>query len=377
MIKVLILFLALGCRSGLAREVTQGDLDAIFLDPVAKGQIMGVSVGLYQKDKTTTFHYGKTSATGSVANDQTKYEIASITKIFTGTLMGFALNEGLIRESDLAQAFLTDLKLPNKAGVEISILDLLTHRSGFDNSFWGRIEILDPLRPWKQFDRRALENYLENEPLVFIPGSNSSYDNIGVGLAGLILQKVYGVSYDEIAARLILSPLKMENSGFYHSDIVDPMLAKSHLLKDGKLVEIPAWHQLSYIPGMGGMHSTMEDMLKFTKGTLKGQDKKLNSALRTAMKLRLPSLTFPNEMLGLLWRYRPELNAFWHNGSTYGMNSFIAINPRNQTSLVLLCNTGLGDALTMVGFHLAQILDSPSRNGIYDSKKLSHAPPRH
>ena len=339
-----------------ARELTKSDLDQLFAQQILEGRVMGLSVGIIQNGKLTTYHFGKTSKSGAVATDETKYETASITKLMTGTLMGFALNEGLLRETDLAQTYLQEFKLPSKEGAEITIRDLMTHRAGFDNGFWDTTPMADPQRPWVTFDKHFLIQYLADKPLAFVPGQNAKYDNIGVGLAGLILQNLYKTSYDDLLKQEVLKPLDMKDSGFYHSELHDGELAVSYRADEaGALQEVPPWLQRTYLQGLGGMHSSINDMAKFAKGVLETPDTNLAMALKTAMTQRLPSLAFPQETVGLLWRYRPEFGVYWHNGSTYGMNSFVALNLEKKVAVILLCNTDTHGVLTDAGFKISTI----------------------
>ncbi|HLY27198.1 MAG TPA: serine hydrolase, partial [Aggregatilineales bacterium] len=124
----------------------------------------------------------------------TLFEIGSETKVFTATLLAFAVKEGKVKLDDPIQKYLpTGVTAPVFKGKNITLLDLATHRSGFPDQPDNKPS--DELKPYTVQD---MYDWLSNYKLTYAPGSQWLYSNIGFGLMGTILSRVYVKTYDEL-----------------------------------------------------------------------------------------------------------------------------------------------------------------------------------
>ena len=106
------------------------DENAKYLLKESKGN--SVSIGVYLNGKTYSRHYGEIDkGKKNKATDETLFEIASVTKTFTGTLMARAVLEGKVKmDADVRDYLRQEFANLQYKGKPVTIKDLLTHRTG-------------------------------------------------------------------------------------------------------------------------------------------------------------------------------------------------------------------------------------------------------
>ncbi|WP_197169317.1 serine hydrolase domain-containing protein [Novipirellula galeiformis] len=93
--------------------------------------IVGVSIAVIHADDSATVHLGRTSEIGPSPDDDTLYEIGSISKVFTGILLADAVNRGEIRlDHEVNELLPTGVTMQDWQDRPMTVLDLATHRSG-------------------------------------------------------------------------------------------------------------------------------------------------------------------------------------------------------------------------------------------------------
>ncbi|MEM6380091.1 MAG: serine hydrolase domain-containing protein, partial [Bacteroidota bacterium] len=175
---------------------------------LTESNINALSVGIIKNDRQYVFHKGEL-LNGQTPNNATQYEIASLTKTFTGTLIATAIDEDSIQlEGDIRQYFRDSF--PNLAyqGQGITIRDLLTHQSGLPNMLPNKPELFDN-PDWDQlpfqlnevqkgFSKADFFKALSEVELDTFPGTNFAYSNAGANLLGYLLEEVYQTSYADL-----------------------------------------------------------------------------------------------------------------------------------------------------------------------------------
>ncbi len=318
--------------------------------------LVGLSLFLKQGEEEFFIHFGeKKIESHQTANDKSLYEIASITKLFTGLVLAKAMDQGKINENDLAQKYL-NYKLPKKAGVEISILDLATHRAGFSEKFLEGVELKDPLNPWASFGVTELINFLNRSPLDWIPGTQSRYDNIASGILGDVLEKLYNKSLESIYRDELLDSMAMSATSIVPQGESLNKAVQGYALVESRLVACPLWSFAS-MAAAGGLKSDIWDMSKWSRFVLNPPSQEWLRILEIAQRPRRQTLALEAEQIGLLWRLMPSpYDMYWHNGGTYGMSSFFGVNKKKNSALVLLANT-MSDTTTGLGFELMKAIN--------------------
>ena len=155
-----------------------------------------VSVAVYEKGEVT--YYG---------DEQSLYQIGSMTKAFTGLAIEHLIDEGLISKDDTVSDHIPGFEVYyNDQKVDISIDDLMMQRSGFTNS--------EKDYPSATIDMTLTEwiYNMSGKSLKSLPGSEYSYSNANFNILGAIIESVTGRSYREYMENEILKPLGLDNT---------------------------------------------------------------------------------------------------------------------------------------------------------------------
>jgi CubicO group peptidase (beta-lactamase class C family) len=312
------------------RKVLQDRID------VAKGSV-GIVVGLVDAQGTRIISYGKPDQSSTQALDgDSVFEIGSVTKVFTATLLSDMVERGEVSLNDPISKFLPrTVKTPTRNGKEITLLDLATQTSGLPrlpNNFAPK----DPRNPYADYSVEQLYSFLSGYTLTRDIGAQYEYSNVGVGLLGHILALRAGTDYETLVRRRILDPLKMSSTGIKLTPQVQTRLAPGH---DRSLKPMPNW-DLPTLAGAGALRSTVNDMLKFVAANIG----LLKSPLLTAMeKAHQPhhDTGIADLQIGLNWHILTKFDSalVWHNGGTGGYHSFIGFDPKQRKGVVVLSNS--------------------------------------
>ena len=183
--------------------------------------------------------------------------IGSVTKQFTAAAILELEDAGKLRTSDEISKYLPDVP-PDKAG--ITIHHLLTHTAGFPGDLGGADN--------EAIGRDALVARVLAAPLASKPGAGFEYSNEGYSLAGAIVERVSGQGYEAFLREHLFLPAGMRDTGYLLPAWPLERLpvgygpegqAWGRIYKRGWLADGPGW----YLRANGGIHSTLEDMLRW------------------------------------------------------------------------------------------------------------------
>lgn len=248
-------------------------------------------------------------------NVETKFNLASIGKVFTQVVIGQLLKQNKISLDDKLGKFLPDY--PNKEAREkVTVRHLLTMTSGIGDIF------NEKFMKTPKDKIRSINDYVSlfaDQPLAFEPGTKSQYSNGGYILLGAIIEKVSGQSYYDYVQKNIFDPLEMKNTKYFESDEKVENLAEGYT--DMGAEKGKRRNNLDTRPAKGssagGGYSTAKDLLKFSL------------ALQTG-KIELPE--------GTPVRKTPDgkFSSFGIAGGTPGMNT--VLNIQNGYTTIILSN---------------------------------------
>ncbi len=189
------------------------------------------------------------------------FEIGSITKVFTGTLLADMAQEGLVGLGDRVSLHLPPgVEMPSR-GREITLTDLASHRSGLPavpRSLLLKALMTRGRDPYADWDAARLEAAIPRTRPRREPEKRFGYSNYAVGLLGHLLARRAATSYDELVRRRICTPLGLRDTG---TSVDGGRLATGHK-RGGR--ETPHW-QLAALDGAGGLRSTATDLLGFLR----------------------------------------------------------------------------------------------------------------
>lgn len=363
---VLCLLLLSGCKKEESPDPPFNSFEEEFEYLVDKYVRMGASVGIIDKDQNLHEYYiGKLSNKRDTPPDKhSTYEIGSITKTFTATLLAHMILDGKIDLQDELRAVLPEgeVSVPELNGTRITLEHLATHSSGLPksprNSGQPSPPGYDPYDPYAAYTTNYIYDYLSSYcALQFEPGTQYAYSNTGMGLIGHVLGLVDSSSYEDVLRREILEPLGLRETLLFLSDDHLPHLAPGH---DEMLDSVKNYFAQDIFQGAGFIKSSLHDMLIYLHAQMGLTRTSLNDAMEMTHQsyFDVGDVTYNDRegryllTIGLAWHIDvlPEGYTFhWHGGRTNGYMSYMAFDQEAKTGVVILCNQSFDGAIIRFG----------------------------
>ena len=296
----------------------------------------GIIIGKIDQFDTEFFALGNVSPEyEKPINENTKFEIASISKLFTAILLADLVEKGEADLDDSIVKFLPgDLEI-KKNNTKITLKQLATHTSGLP-----RLPI-NQTNSWREF----YTSYNSEQTLEFLSlysvkesGSFHFYSNYGYTLLGYLLETIYDSSLSKLIEEKILSELGMQDTVITQVDNKDENFAIGY--RNGKPIENLQWRAPL---GAGGYHSTANDLIKFLSVNIGLEQPTPSTFVFTHKPLHNITSNFVGQqsLQGLGWNIVrcPGTEVIWHAGATDGFRSFIGFEPSKYWGVVVLSNS--------------------------------------
>lgn len=312
-------------------------------DTATRFGMPGMAAGVWADGREAFGCSGVTSVENPLpVNEDTEFGLGSISKTFTATALMRLVAEGKVELEAPVRRYIPELMLKDpSASAEITVLNLLNHTSGMD---WGLV-----IDTGEGDD--ALARYVEQLPqlhLMAAPGARTSYSQAGYNLAGRILEKVSGQTFDRAIATLVFEPLGLAHSFYLHEEVMTRRFAVGHnptpegTLAVARLRRRPRGDN----PG-GGLASSGSDLLRWARFHL--GDGRADSGERVLPAELLHRMQQPSAVLrgsnmghavGICWFLRviDGVPSVGHGGSTNGQFAELLLVPDRDFAVVSLCN---------------------------------------
>jgi len=200
-----------------------------------------------------------------IENYKNFFEIGSMTKVFTATLLSNFVNDQKLKLDDNIQDYL-DFKINSKN--DITFKELANHTSGLPrlpSNMWTISNLFNSItgfgenNPYKHYNKEKLKDYLTKDvKLSQEPGIKYEYSNLGSGILGFELASISKSSYESLLQEKIFTKYKMESSTSKRKNIQSELV--KGLKPNGKTT--PNW-DFDVLAGAGAIFSTVEDLSKF------------------------------------------------------------------------------------------------------------------
>ena len=187
----------------------------------------------------------------------------------------------------------------------------------------------EAVKPQTQEKMMAL---FQNKPLDFSPGKKFRYSNSGYLLLGYIIEKVTGKPWEQVMRKMILRPLKMNQSGFDFVHLRDKNKATGYFTLDAK-GNVPATIVDSTAAyAAGSLYTSVGDLYKWERSIYTNKILKKESW----EKAFTPVL----DKYGYGWMIDSMYNRkiIWHNGGIYGFNSHLLRFPNDALAIIVMSN---------------------------------------
>jgi CubicO group peptidase (beta-lactamase class C family) len=316
---------------------------------LAEHKVPGAAIGVYAGGEVFDFASGVLShATGVAATADSVFQVGSITKTWTATLVMQLADEGLLDVDAPVLSYLPDFGLADgEAARTLTVRQLLCHTAGFEGDIFTDTGWNDD----------CVEKYvatLKTDPQLFPPGAMFSYNNAGFCVLGRVIEVLRGKPFDQALREHLFAPLGLKHAATDANSAILFRAAVGHLPNpeaDGLPVPAPVWSLVKSNGPAGAMLAMRpRDLLAFARMHLAGGKAEdgtqvLSEASAGAMRekqVTLPPLGLIGTHWGLGWELFdwPGAVVFGHDGGTIGQSAFLRAVPGRDVAIALLTNGG-------------------------------------
>jgi D-alanyl-D-alanine-carboxypeptidase/D-alanyl-D-alanine-endopeptidase len=324
---------------------------AIIRQRVEEKRSAGIVVGMLDSNgRTRVVAFGDPGPGRLPLDGNTVFEIGSISKVFTATVLAELVHAGKLSLDDPAQKFLPPaVRMPVRNGKAITLGNLAEQNSGLPR-MPTNFQPADLENPYADYTVAQMYDFLSHYELTRDPGAQFEYSNLGVGLLGHLLALATGESYAEMERERVWNPLGMTRTAIELTPEMKALMAAGH----NEQGDVTANWDIPTLAGAGAIRSTTLDMLKFADANLHPERGALERAMALAQRVRAPT-DHPITSIGLNWLIR-HANAdtiIWHNGGAGGFRTFIGLEPSHKIAVVVMTNSA-GEGADDIGMHLLE-----------------------
>ena len=323
-------------------------LDQHLAEVLAEHDVPGAAVAVYAGGEVVDHAAGiLNKATGVEATADSLFQIGSITKVWTTTMVMQLVDEGKLDLDVPLRTYLPEFRLADAdAAASITMRQLLSHTAGFEGDIFTDTGRGDD----------CVEKYvatLETDPQLFPPGERFSYNNAGFCVIGRVVEVLRGKAYDDCLPEFLFGPLGLTHAAASPYEAILHRVALGHirLAPDAELTPAPIWSLVrSNAPAGAALAMRPRDLIAFARmhldgGTAADGTRVLTRESATAMQelqVKLPELGMMGDAWGLGWELFDidGTRVVGHDGGTIGQSAFLRIVPERDVAVALLTNGG-------------------------------------
>lgn len=343
-----------------AQSTSNSNIDQIIQQNIStwmtQDNIPGVAVAIYYQGHDHFYNFGVANKlTQQHVTKDTIFEVASLTKPITATLLGICVQQEKCHlNNSVTQLIPTLAKNKNAVINQVTLQNLATHTSGLprmpkelgvnDRAANAEDQLINNIQTWQP-----------DNPI----GTHYSYSNIGFGLLGEAVANAEGENYENAIKQYILQPLGMINTEVNVNSNQQNQYAQGY-----DALGNPASHHVSTPwPGSASLRSTSADLLQYLKANLGVIN--TSNQLSAAMNLTLQPYfqVKPHFAQGLAWqlKIKHHLNIINKTGTNAGFNSYVVMLPEQKIAIVVLTNK-MGDKPGEIAKKILEVLAHNNRS---------------
>ncbi|MFD6390904.1 serine hydrolase domain-containing protein [Nocardia sp. NPDC060259] len=321
------------------------DLAAFVTATAAEYGIPGAAVGITIDGAEFTACHGVTSIDNPLPVDEnTVFQLGSVSKSYTATALLRLVADGRVALDAPVRRYLPELTLADEQlAAEVTVGHLLNHTAGLD---WK----LDAETGDGDDALARFVDRLPELPVIAPLGARASYSQSGYSLAGRVIEKVTGLTFEQAIRTLLFDPIGLRHSFFTAAEVLPHRFAVGHTADDnGELSVLRQWgDNRANNPG-AGVASSVADQLRWARFHLgDGHTADGESLLPTALLHSMREQTAPlrasslGDGFGICWFLRDVdgVRTVGHGGSGYGQFAELLTVPDRRFAVVALSNAG-------------------------------------
>lgn len=344
-------------------------VDSALYQMITKPLIHSASIGVVFHGKEYIGHYGELEeGKKNTPNNETIYEIGSLSKTLTGMLTAKAVQDKRLNIDDDVQKYLTEsypnLKFKDRP---IRIRDLLSHTSGIPNMLpleantilqnFTAHDTPDKLNKlYQHYNKRDFFKDLHQVSIDTVPGYKYNYSSAGTQLMAAILEKVYKVDFEKLLTDYLSENMAAQNTKINLSNRELERLAAGYH-SDNNVITSP----MPTLPwgASGNVKSTLPDMVKYMRFLLQN-NKITTTSYRPIVKFD------PEFSIGYFWNIitdNKRLGTYYlHHGGVPRSQCFIYIVPKYELGVFIITNQSGNNTASVMEAALNEIFDKISKS---------------
>lgn len=327
--------------SGSIALPSDSDIRKMLADRVdllaGKDDGIGIVVGIIGPQGRRIISYGHLNQGDARPLDgNTGFEIASITKVFTALLLAAMVQTREVALTDPVAKYLpAGVKIPERDGHAITLLDLATHTSALPFMPDEMPAFGDAAAKPSNAD---IYRYLATYRLPRDPGVDWDYSNIGYWLLGEALAHRAGMDFESLLRDRVLAPLNLKDTAITPSARMRANLAVGHDVSLQPAPYFSAGSTYALMPAAGGLISTTNDLLGFLSTLMGYAGSPLAPAMAAMLTTQHPKSPGQRQALGWIVLGDGNDQLIFHDGGSFGFASSLEWDPKARIGVVVLSN---------------------------------------
>ena len=313
-----------------------------FKDYAIQSATAGFSIAVIDGSQINYYNYGETKKGNKILPDEnTLYELASITKPITAEALLFWLNQNSIDINTAIKTYLPQNLSPNLSlnGVDITFKHLLNHTSGmplFPNDMPPLSDLVT------DYDSTKIYNYISSHPLLRTPGTLPTtkeeaaafYSSFAYGLAGIILERQLKQTLQNVFQNFIFQTLQMTSTTL---NKVENITNRAYPHDNSGPI---TYTDLSGFAGGGNLRSNLNDLVKYVQAQINASN--ANSLGQAILQSQNPTIQINlKDFFALGWEFyytSTNKKLIFKNGISPGFTAAIAFDKNTKKAIITLFN---------------------------------------
>jgi CubicO group peptidase (beta-lactamase class C family) len=327
----------------------RSELERKLAEAASRHQVPGAAIGIAFGDQDLYAFHGVTSLDNPLPVDErTLFQIGSTTKTFTATAIMRLVEAGRLELAAPVRRYVPELKLRDEdVAARVTVLQLLNHTAGWTGDYFEDTGEGDD----------ALARYVAKmaelqqvSPL----GATASYNNAALNLAGRVIERVTGQTYEAALKELVLDPLGLRDSLLLLADVMTRRFAVGHQQHGDEMQVARRWHLSRSARPAGGIVATAADQVTYARfhlgdGTAASGERVLSPESMVRMQQPTASLhaSALGDSVGISWLLKDVagVRLVRHGGTTNGQLSAFVLVPERDFAITVLTNSDTGGQL--------------------------------
>ena len=325
--------------------MSANDLQQRLTELATEHEVPGVSVGVLVDGQEHYAFHGVTCTENPLPVDEkTLFQFGSTGKTYTATAIMRLVDQGKVALDEPVRTYLPEFKLRDEdVAAKVTVLQLLNHTAGWEG------DMMDDTGDGDD----SLEKYvarMERLQQVTPLGATVSYNNASLSVAGHIIARIQGTTYEKAIRDLLLEPLGMDQTFFFPNEIMTRRFAVGHRREDDGTITIARpWALPRGNAPAGGMSATARDQIAWAKfhlgdGTAPDGARLLSQELLELMKQPTVSMqgSALGDFVGISWLLKDidGVRLVGHGGTTNGQYSNFTLVPERNFAYISMTNCG-------------------------------------